>query len=53
MTAPHLTPYDGPEPHPTASPDCRDGKHRACIGVGFDDALDDVCACPCTCHTEE
>lgn len=35
------------------SPDCRQGKHAACTGVGFDDALDDIVDCPCACHHPE
>lgn len=33
-------------------PDCREGKHRACDGRGFDLVADVVIRCACTCHTE-
>lgn len=32
------------------NPDCRDGKHDACSGVGYDAGLDLITDCPCTCH---
>jgi hypothetical protein len=35
-----------------ANPDCRDGKHGSCNGVGFDLDKDREAACPCNCHTE-
>lgn len=33
------------------SADCRDGKHRACSGEGWDDEAGAVVQCPCVCHT--
>jgi hypothetical protein len=33
------------------NPDCRDGKHRACAGDGWDYIADEPIPCPCTCHT--
>ena len=38
--------------HPAVivNPDCRDGKHDACNGDGWDTRLDAVTDCPCTCH---
>lgn len=33
-----------------ANPDCTNGKHRSCTGVGWDDELDEYAPCPCTCH---
>lgn len=35
------------------NPDCRDGKHRSCIGVGWDDVNGEPVPCPCKCHKEE
>lgn len=37
---------------PTAalSPDCRDGKHRACRGDAWSKELDAPTACACYCH---
>jgi hypothetical protein len=32
------------------NPDCRDGKHAACSGTGWDMELDEERTCPCTCH---
>lgn len=32
------------------SPDCRDGKHGSCIGVGWDSSADVATECPCPCH---
>lgn len=32
------------------SPDCRDGKHTACTGDGWDDARERWAPCPCACH---
>ena len=32
------------------SPDCRDGKHRACTGEGWDADADTVVGCSCECH---
>lgn len=34
------------------SPDCRDEKHRACIGRAWSVVLDDEVLCDCTCHVE-
>lgn len=34
------------------SPDCRDGKHRACIGDAWNDARDEPDECDCICHGE-
>lgn len=31
------------------SPDCRDGKHRACVGDAWDDDADALTACACDC----
>lgn len=31
-------------------PDCRDGKHRACIGIAWDDNFDHIVDCECPCH---
>lgn len=33
------------------NPDCRDGKHRACDGTGWDHENDEPAPCPCECHT--
>ena len=33
-----------------ASPDCTNDKHRSCVGVGWDDELDNFTHCPCICH---
>ena len=33
-----------------ANPDCAAGKHDACNGDGWDNRIDAVCDCPCTCH---
>lgn len=33
------------------SPDCRDGKHRACDGAGWNVTEDKPTDCPCECHT--
>lgn len=35
------------------SPDCRDGKHRACTGDSWDVDADHACACSCSCHTDQ
>lgn len=32
------------------SPDCRDAKHTACNGTGWDIAADQFDLCPCPCH---
>lgn len=32
------------------SPDCRDTKHTACNGNGWDIANDRFADCPCPCH---
>lgn len=32
------------------NPDCRDGKHRACAGGGWDEAAEAAAPCPCKCH---
>lgn len=34
------------------SPDCRDGKCKACIGTAFDFDTDELTGCTCECHTE-
>lgn len=43
--------------HPTGSmatgPDCREGKHGACDGRGFDLVCDEVIDCACPCHEAE
>lgn len=39
--------------HPMAtwlSPDCRDGKHTACIGDAWDSELDQLTECGCSHH---
>ena len=33
-------------------PDCRDGKHRACLGETWDDVYDRPAECGCPCHSE-
>jgi hypothetical protein len=33
------------------NPDCRDGKHAACQGDGWDHDADEPTDCPCPCHT--
>ncbi|GAA2577652.1 hypothetical protein GCM10009862_16200 [Microbacterium binotii] len=33
-------------------PDCRDGKHRACLGNAWDDENDKPTDCGCPCHVE-
>ena len=35
------------------SPDCREEKHRACIGRAWSDQVEDEVPCDCTCHAEE
>ncbi len=35
------------------NPDCRDGKHRACSGRGWDAAADAPAPCTCPCHGED
>lgn len=32
-------------------PDCRAGKHAACLGQAWDEAADRMVPCGCTCHT--
>jgi hypothetical protein len=32
------------------NPECRDGKHKNCDGVGWDMDQDEPCKCPCQCH---
>lgn len=32
------------------SPDCRDGKHTACIGDAWNNQTDEACTCECACH---
>lgn len=32
------------------SPDCRAGKHGACVGDAWDDVLDAPAECSCDCH---
>lgn len=34
------------------NPDCRDGKHRACYGDGWDLENDVPAICACDCHQE-
>lgn len=34
----------------TLSPDCRDGKHRACRGDAWNHTLDEPALCACPCH---
>lgn len=34
-------------------PDCRDGKHAACLGSTWDDNFDHIVDCACSCHAEE
>jgi hypothetical protein len=31
-------------------PDCRAGKHRACLGEAWDDVNDKPARCDCPCH---
>lgn len=33
-------------------PDCRAGKHRACMGAALDEVSDTVVPCGCSCHGE-
>lgn len=33
------------------APDCRDGKHQACIGDAWSTAEDAPAPCDCSCHT--
>lgn len=40
-------------PSTVIGPDCRDGKHRACDGRGFDIVADEIITCVCTCHGAE
>lgn len=35
---------------PNRSPDCRQGKCRACTGLALDPVADDVVECECDCH---
>lgn len=35
------------------SPDCREGKHRACRGDSYDLERDVETECPCPCHLVE
>lgn len=35
------------------NPDCRDGKHHACYGDGWDLERDESAPCACNCHTQE
>lgn len=37
-------------PSASLNPDCVQGKHRACSGTAWDDAIDDLVACACACH---
>ena len=32
------------------NPECRDGKHSNCDGMGFDLQTDNYVPCPCSCH---
>lgn len=41
--------YRAPRPDITC-PDCRDGKHGACIGSGWDDEKDAPADCECACR---
>lgn len=41
---------DIPRANPPISPDCRDGKHAACIGDAWDDVVDEPTDCTCECH---
>ena len=34
----------------TLNPDCRDGKHAACAGDGWETLTDEPATCPCECH---
>jgi hypothetical protein len=36
----------------TFSPDCKEGKHRACDGRAWDFENDHGCSCTCDCHKE-
>ena len=33
-------------------PDCRDGKHAACIGAAWDEMGDHIVDCECNCHAK-
>lgn len=35
------------------NPDCRDGKHKACSGDGWDLERDEPAKCPCECREEK
>jgi len=35
---------------PLLNPDCRDGKHQACAGDGWDVEKDEPTTCHCECH---
>ena len=35
------------------NPECRDGKHKNCDGLGFDFDTDEFTDCPCKCHKEK
>lgn len=37
----------------TVNPDCRDGKHQSCSGMGWDESEDIPAVCPCPCHAAE
>lgn len=39
------------EPGIVMNPDCRDGKHQACSGQGWDISVEKLIVCPCVCHT--
>jgi hypothetical protein len=39
-----------PVGRPLVNPDCRDGKHTACGGDGWDFTLDEPIGCTCQCH---
>lgn|GEM_PF-2094474 len=42
--------HDAARHAPACSPDCAQGKHRACSGDAWDEATDDPTDCSCECH---
>ena len=46
-----MTAYDLLRPMPY-SPDCAQGKHRACAGTAWDFDADELVACTCGCHDD-
>lgn len=35
------------------SPDCRDGKCGACVGLAWDLVVDELTSCRCRCHGDD